>query len=235
MEPEHTVRWRAIALAALSILLLTPAMGAQLTVSRAGGAITTALRGLAFPPTLPKDLKSGLTTHLLVHLTLLENGRAEEQRDIDVAVRYDLWDENFPLTEAAHRTVLYTQVFTTVEQVTRFLENMTLPQALPAARLVAGRTYTLSAQVLLNPIERERMEQLKKWVAENGASERPTAPVANASLGNGPSVPPAAAPPESLFDRIFQQYASGLENSSVWRQTLVSAPFRLEDLSHDRG
>lgn len=230
------MRWRAGAVAALSILLLTPALGAELTVAREGDSITTILRGLAFPPTLPKDLKSGLTTHLLVRLTLLENGRAEEQRDIDVVVRYDLWDENFPLTETAHHTVLRSQVFTTVDQVTRFLENITLPQVLPASKLIAGRTYTLSAQVLLNPIERERMEQLKKWVAENSASEKPAPPVSTAApLGNGPSAPPAVAPPESLFDRIFQQYASGQESSSVWRRTLISAPFTLEDLSRDRG
>jgi hypothetical protein len=229
------VRWHAGALAALSILLLNPTLGAELTASRENGSITAVLRGLAFPPTLPKDLKSGLTTHLLVRLTLLENGRAEEQRDIDVAVRYDLWDENFPLTETAGRTVLRSQVFATLDQVTRFLENVTLPQALSAARILPGRTYTLSAQVLLNPIERERMERLKQWVAENGASERPATPVSSAPLGSGPSAPPAVAPPESLFDRIFQQYASGLEASSAWRQTLVSAPFTLEGLSRDRG
>lgn len=229
------MKWRAGALAALSILLLAPALGAELTVAREGGSITIVLRGLAFPPTLPKDLTSGLTTHLLVRLTLLENGRAEEQRDIDVAVRYDLWDEDFPLTEAADRTVLHSQVFTTLDQVTRFLENIALRRALPAARLVPGRTYTLSAQVLLNPIERDRMERLKRWVAENGASERPATPVSTAPLGNGPGAPPAVAPPESLFDRIFQQYASGQESSSVWRQTLVSAPFTLQGLSRDRS
>jgi hypothetical protein len=229
------VRWRGGSLIALSLLLLAPAMGAELTVSRAGGSITAVLRGLAFPPTLPKDLESGLTTHLLVHLTLLENGRTVEQRDIDVAVRYDLWDENFPLTEGADRTVLRSQVFTTLGQVTQFLENIVLSQALPAGRLVPGRTYTLSAQVLLNPIERERMERLKKWVAENGASERPATPVSNSPLGNGPSAPAAVAPPQSLFDRIFQQYASGQESSSVWRQTLVSAPFTLAGLASDRG
>jgi hypothetical protein len=230
------VRWRAGVLAALSILLFaSPALGAELTVAREGGSITAVLRGLAFPPTLPKDLESGLTTHLLVRLTLLENGRTEEQRDIDVAVRYDLWDENFPLRETADGSVLRSQVFTTLDQVTRFLENIRLPQALPAARLLPGSTYTLSAQVLLNPIERQRMERLKQWVAENSASERAATPVSSAPLGNGPSAPPAVAPPESLFDRIFQQYASGLESSSVWRQTLVSAPFRLEDLSRDPG
>lgn len=229
------MRWRAGALAAFCILLLAPAVGAELSISRAGGSITTTLRGLAFPPTLPKDLKSGLTTHILVHLTLLENGRAEEQRDIDVAVRYDLWDENFPLTETAGRTVLRSQVFATLDQVTRFLENITLPRAVPTAKLVPGRTYSLSAQVLLNPIERERMERLKQWVDENSASEKPSTPAFTAPLGDGPSAPPAVATPESLFDRIFQQYASGLERSSAWRQTLVSAPFKLEDLSRDRS
>lgn len=229
------MRWRAGALAALPILLLAPAVGAELTVSRAGGSITTTLQGLAFPPTLPRDLKSGLTTHLLVHLTLLENGRAEEQKDIDVAVRYDLWDENFPLTETADRTVLRSQVFATLDQVTRFLENITVPRAVPTTRLVPGRTYTLSAQVLLNPIERERMERLKQWVDENSATEKPSTPPFAAPLGDGPSAPPASATPESLFDRIFQQYASGQERSSAWRQTLLSAPFTVKDLSRDRS
>lgn len=229
------MRWRVGAVAALSTLLLAPALAAQLSVSLESHSLTAVIRGLVFPPTLPKDLKSGLTTHLLVRLTLLEDGHAAEQRDIDVAVRYDLWDENFPLTETAGGTVLRAQVFTTLDQVTTFLENITLPQALSAGTLVRGQTYTLSAQVLLNPIERERIERLRQWVAENGASEKPAASASTAPLGNGPSPPPTVAPPDSLFDRIFQQYASGLESSAVWRETLVSAPFTLEDLSRDRG
>ncbi len=229
------MRWRIGALAAIGILLLAPAFGAELTVLREGNSIVAILRGLPFPPTLPKDLTSGLTTHLLVHLTLLENGRAAEQRDIDVAVRYDLWDENFPLTETAGGTVLSTQVFKTLDQVTTFLENLALPQAIAEGSLVPGRTYTLSAQVLLNPIEKERVEQLKQWVAENSASERPVSPASTAPLGGGPSAPPTVARHDSVFNRIFQQYAAGLGSSAVWRQTLVSAPFTLQDLSRGRG
>jgi len=219
------------ALALIGMLLLSPSWGAELRISRVGTGLGVVLQGMAYPPTLTKDLKSGLTTHLLIHLTLLHDTRAEAQRDIDVAVHYDLWDENFPMTETADHAVLRSQDFATLEQLTAFLTNLAIPQALPTLHLVSGERYRLQAQILLNPIERERMERLKQWVADNAASERPASPTPTAPLGRGASVPPAVAPPDSVFNRIFQQYASGVDSPATWQQTLVSSPFVLQDLT----
>lgn len=224
------MRWcRPGGIALLGLLLVASASGAGLKVVREGNALSVVLQGLAYPPTLGRDLKSGLTTHILIHLEVLDSARTTAQRDIDVAVRYDLWDENFPLTETASGVVLRSQDFATLEQVMAFLDNLTIAQALTANRLIPGRAYTLRAQVLLNPIERERMERLKQWVAENSGSERPESSASTAPLGRGAGAPPAIAPPDSVFNRIFQQYASGVATSAVWHQTVVCPPFTLQD------
>jgi hypothetical protein len=221
-------------LAFLAMPFLSSALASGLKVVRQDGGVTATLNGLSFPSSLTRELKSGLTTHILIHFVLLENGTEAEHRDIDVAVRYDLWDENFPMTETADRTVLRQQVFLTLDQVTTFLGNITVPRVFATARFSPGRAYELSAQVLLNPIEKERMESLKRWVADNSASEKPSNPASTAPLGQGPNAPPAATRPQSMFDRIFQQYAAGLDYSAVWRQNLTFGPFTLQDLSRDR-
>ena len=105
----------------------------------------------------------------------------------------------------------------TVEEALAWLIDLRLPKlfAVPSA---PGGPLTLHAEVLLNPIERERMEQIRKWVKENssyvpldGAGVRGSAPASGSN---------------AVFNRIFEQYA-GQDVAAEWRQEIVSAPFNV--------
>jgi hypothetical protein len=86
----------------------------------------------------------------------------------------------------------------------------------------------VNADVLLNPIDRERMDRIRKWVAENSAHSPvdPTRPDATAPVG--------ASMSNALFNSIFEQYASGTSVAAAWHETVGSKPFTRESLEHER-
>src|SRR5262245_3006800 len=91
------------------------------------------------------------------------------------------------------------------------------------ARSTVTRTsaLVLKAEVLLNPIDRERMEAIRKWVEENTA---PTTRGLNGTSPAGNTSPSANA----IFNRIFEQYAIGGDFAAVWKESLTSQSFAWE-------
>ena len=216
---------RAISLVFLC-LLTTGAWAADLSPYIESARLGVIVRGLPFPETLPRDLKSGLTTHFLVHVTLSMQTHPVGTRVVELAIRYDLWEETFRLTVTADDKPT-SQTFSNLEQVTTFLAAMNLPNLFATTELPSQTPLIARAEVLLNPIERERMERLRKWVAENSTPTSPSVPE-----GPGSSATPSAFTANTFFNRIFEQYSSGNDTAAAWHAAVSSKSFTLEDLSH---
>jgi hypothetical protein len=108
-----------------------------------------------------------------------------------------------------------------MDQVQTFLRRLRLPRLFATNALERQRPFTLTADILLNPVDRERMEMIRKWVAQNNIGP------GNLDARNGGDVAVA------IFNKIFEQYAKGAEVAAVWSETSVSQPFRLEELVHE--
>lgn len=214
------------------LVAVQPALSAQLTISRRASDVQAVLSGVAFPSGLPQDLKSGLTNTILIHLELLHDSNAEAAADIRVAVRYDLWDEVFLLTETEGNSTLRKEELGSVDQVMTFLARLPLPNVFGIERLPTAETYRLRAHILLNPIEKERLDNLRKWVAENAGAVGSVDAAAPGALGPGVTAPAGAPAPNSLFNRIFRGY-SGVGASATWLETVESKPFIVKELAHD--
>lgn len=194
-------------------LMLWAASGqaAELTQTVNNGMISARLAGLSFPDRLQKDLRSGLTNRVLIRITLKEQDELRGTRAIEVAIKYDLWDEAFSVAQRRDGTLVKEQVLETQDKVLAYLHGLDMPDLFPA---VAGTgLLTLQAEVLLNPIQRERMEQIQKWVRENSSY----VPLEGA----------AEATSNAMFNRIFEQYAGGDDDAAEWRESAVSAAFSL--------
>jgi hypothetical protein len=183
------------------------------------------VRGLRFPQTLPKDLTSGLTSRILARVMLLAPGQPTGQHLVEITVKYDLWDETFRFTLAVDDRVLASEIHATLEAVLGRLREAKLPELFPEAGLERGVTYTLRAEVLLNPIDRERMEKIRKWVAENSTYAPGQAGVPDSRTSSTSN---------ELFNRIFEEYAAGAAAAATWSETAVSSPFRPESVPHER-
>ena len=207
-----------IAHAALLALTSVCARAAELSPFLENGALGARIRDLPFPKDLPKDLTSGLTRRVLVRVELLTPSRAPSRRAIEITVKYDLWDETFRFTLAVEERVVSVETHASLDAVLAQLNDARLPSLFPVAGLAPDVTHTLRAEVLLNPIDGERMEEIRKWVAQNSTY----AP----GRAGGPETNSSAATPNALFNRIFEQYTAEA-GAAAWRETLVSKPFNL--------
>lgn len=191
-------------------MLSAAAAAAGLTPAQSGGELGVRIDGLPYPPTLARELESGLTNRLYVRVRLLEAQTLLQERTIEIAIRYDLWEQNFIVTRTVDDTPAETQTLGSAE-LKSYLAALHIPR-LFITRTLGVREVTLNAELLLNPIGREKLRMIRKWVAENST------PV-NADQGIATS--------NTVFNRIFEQYADGSDLAAVWRQELKSPPFRL--------
>jgi hypothetical protein len=211
-------------IASLLLLAATASSAADLMPILENGRLGAEIEDLAFPDKLPKELTSGLTNRILIRITLVENDQAPGvQRAVEVAVRYDLWEEHFITTTTLDGAVAEARTIASLDELRAMLRRMRLPALFQADNRGSASRLRLTADVLLNPIDRERMEMIRKWVAEN-------------SIGPGDVEGRTASDNMSvvIFNRIFEQYAKGAEVAAVWHETLSSRPFRLNELTNER-
>jgi hypothetical protein len=214
------------------VLGCQPALSAQLSISGQGYDLKTVVSGVAFPTRLPQDLKSGLSNNILIRLELLHDSQIDAQADVLLAVRYDLWEEVFSITETSGSLTVLHEELGTVDKVMDFLSRISVPDVLGLEKRPTTGIYRLRARILLNPIDKERLDNLQKWVAENAGSVGSENTGAPGELGAGLTAPAGAPAPNSLCNRIFRGY-SGTGAAATWLETVESRPFTVKELSHD--
>jgi hypothetical protein len=211
--------------ALLLLLALTakPAAAVELTPVVRGHTIGVHLAGIAWPATLTKDLMSGLTNTLVMHVALWSDSRRLDQKTAVIAIKYDLWEETFSLTVTADEAVILTRNAETQPQIEAFLANLELPELFAASEIPKDKTATLRLEMLLNPIERERLEAIKRWVLENNTSiPADTSGFSDKRVG--------ASSSNEVFNKIFEQYAGSAEVAATWRESLSSRPFKTSEV-----
>jgi hypothetical protein len=211
---------RVLALLAL-VALSSKAPAAELSPLATPERLGMALSRLQLPEGLEQELTSGLTNRMLIRVTVLAAGKHLAQRAVEIAVQYDLWDENFSVRISIDGSVSTARTETEIARVRQLLANPRLDGLFLAADLAHAGELQLRADALLNPIDRERMEQIRAWVAQNSAA---------APLDTPGSPPLARARTNAIFNRIFEQFARGSDLASAWHETALSAPFRYGDL-----
>jgi hypothetical protein len=141
---------------------------------------------------------------------------------VEIAVRYDLWDEHFITTVTLDGVETNARTVPDMEQLQAWLRRLQLPRLFATHSLAHQQPFTLTAEVLLNPVDRERMEMIRKWVAQNNIGPGDTG-----TRNGGGDVAVA------IFNKIFEQYAKGADVAAVWREISVSQPFRIEQVADE--
>jgi hypothetical protein len=219
----------------LALLVLLPlfapveAYSAELTPFLQEGRLGAVVTETRMPRTLRKDLMSGLTNRILIRVALLQDSQPLFRKVIDVAVKYDLWEETFSMETLVDETAVASQKYRQVEEVIAALANLRVTGLFAVGQIARGKDVILAAEVLFDPIDKERMEEIRKWVAENS---RPAAPGMSAF---GAGVPAPDSDSRALFNKIFEQYAAGAPIAAAFRDTAASRPFRLEELRDEPG
>lgn len=206
--------------ALLLLLMLGNANASEVLVNLHDGKLAARINGMSFPANLPKELTSGLTNRLYVRVSLLDAKTIAAQRAIEIAIRYDLWDQKFLVVNTMDGVAAGSRELASLEEVNTALQALPLPGLFDLATLPGARVLTLRIEVLLNPIDQEKMRMIRKWVSQNstpGSEGRQGVSMSNI-----------------IFNRIFEQYAEGSDVAAAWRATVESAPFRIDSLKNER-
>jgi len=197
----------------------TAGAAATLSVSQSGAEIGIRIDALVYPETLPRELESGLTNRLYIRVTALDGETTLQVSTVEIAIRYDLWDQAFTVTRTVNTAPAETFKLATTSEMNAFLQSLHVPGIFASRTLPLNRPLTFRAELLLNPIGREKLRMIRKWVAENSA----------------PNIDQGISTSNTVFNRIFEQYADGSDLAAVWRVDLVSPPFRLAPQANERG
>lgn len=196
------------------------ARAAEITPTVADETLGVAVSALQMPAEFDRELTSGLTHRLYIRSTLLDATTILQRRTTEIAIRYDLWDQQFIVVTTMDNVVVDTRRLTTVADVNASLAPLRLARLFRTDSLPGTRPLTVRTELLLNPIEREKLDRIRKWVAQNS--------VPTTGREQGASVSGA------IFNRLFEQYADGSDIAAVWRVDVTSVPFRLDSLPHER-
>ena len=212
----------------LLILLLAPlgARSADLTPFAQEHRVGVIVEKLRMPPGLRKDLVSGLTNRILIRIDFLQEGLPPSRRVAEMTIRYDLWEETFSMDTRIDNELVSAKTCRRVDEVISLLNHIRLPTAFLPDPGAKGSHLMITAEVLFNPMDKERMDEIRKWVAENSepALSDPT------NVRPGLSSPPAASASRALFNKIFEQYAAGASLAAAWRDNGSSTRFKLNEL-----
>ena len=225
MAPRVNLRL-LVSLALLALLAATDVLAAQLTPLLEADELGVDLKGASLPPTLRKDLVSGLTNRIVIRVSLVSPGQPVTQRLVGFAIKYDLWEETFGVQVDVDDMPVSSSTGQHLDEVIAMLTDLNLPRLFGVDAATAGKSLVLTAEILFDPIENARMEEIRKWVAENNHSGPPDA----SSLSAGLPAPRSTS--ARLFNRIFEQYAAGASVAAAWKQTVTSKPFKLEELQN---
>jgi len=211
------------------ILLLSPTYAAELSPFSRAQRIGVVVSKMRLPPTLRKDLVSGLTNRILVKIDLVQNDRSLSRQVVEMTIRYDLWEETFGVDTRIDNDVVSVKTYRELEEVISALSNLKLPASFVPPLGAPRSQLMFTAEILFNPVDKERMDEIRKWVAENSAPALPDPTAVRPGLSsNSP-----ASESRALFNKIFEQYAAGASVAAAWRDSGSSKRFHLNELSAD--
>jgi hypothetical protein len=193
---------------------------AEVTAYIADSKLGITVSALQLPAEFDQELTSGLTHRIYVRNSLLDVTTLRQQRAAEITIRYDLWDQQFILITTMDNTVADSRRLATVADVKAYFSPLRLANLFATATLPPDRPVTVRSELLLNPIEREKLSNIRKWVAANST------PSMGAEQGDSMS--------SAIINRLFEQYADGSDVAAVWRVEATSAPFRLDTLPHEQ-
>jgi hypothetical protein len=214
----------------IALLLLIPCssvLAEELSPFIKGAELGIVVKGTLYPSTLSKDLSSGLTNRILIRVALLDQTQSLDQRAVEIAIKYDLWDETFAMSIAVDSAVIDSHRYSNIQEVRAVLAHTRLPALFKVNDLRSNKELIVKAEVLLNPLDRERMEKIRKWVAQNSTYT----PLDPTSVGS--ARPAGSSTSNQIFNKIFEQYTVDTDVAAVWKETITSRPFRLIDVPRE--
>ncbi|MGK5089443.1 hypothetical protein WDW86_17980 [Bdellovibrionota bacterium FG-2] len=169
----------------------------------------------------------------MFQLKLTHGKQAAFSKEYIFGVFYDLWDEVFLSSLSSGASGKESRVFRSSDEVLAWLESIKLFPIEKISVLNPATSYSLEVTVLLDPIQKDRAEVIRKWVSENNVNTG-----ISPAQGNGSGAPNpgqgqiGSMSSNRIMGALFSEYLSEGLSSTKWKTTVRSKEFRITAL-HD--
>ena len=188
------------------------------------------ISGVKYPKSLNEELMSGLTTQLIINIELIQNNTRYKSLS-EINIKYDLWDEVFHYRQSVNGTISRNEKLNHRDEVTLLLSEIAVQPTIKLEQLDPHSTAKIKINLYLNPVERERIEKIRKWVAKNNVPSKGTSLNGHSGLSNNKNSQRNSA--SSMFLEIFNQYTRGENIASEWKKELESEHFSIGELGYE--
>jgi hypothetical protein len=209
----------------LLTLIAATANAAELLPRVDNDRLGASLANLSFSVAVTNDFASGLENRILFRVSVRSQARRISQANMSVIVKYDLWDERFILKRSRAGAEILTKDFRSGDDLIAYLARLDFGGLFVRTSLPENEELVLEADILINPVDREKFEQLSKWVAANSAPR--------GIGGSGPDSATLTSRPNDLFNTIFEQYLRGADIAAPWKMTVTSKTFTIRQLQKE--
>ena len=200
----------------LAVFVYARSSAAELIPRVTNPAFGASIVGLPFPATLTRDLTSGFENRIFIRISVVSSGKVIVRRDAVITAKYDLWEEQFTVQKFVGDALVAKMTFKQAQEVLAYLGRVELDDLFAVDSVQQGQDIAMQAEVSINPVEREKIERVRKWVAGNSMP---------GAVGADPAGAPLIAKPNDLFNKIFDQYTRGEDIVATWKMTVISKVF----------
>jgi hypothetical protein len=204
------------------------------------GQLSVTVGEIQYPKTkLSKALNSGLPNNISLWLTLTHNSEQVQAIHLNHQITYDLWDEVYLVQSQSSTGVQSSHTVNSLEQLLQILSSMTLDNIMPGRTIKASSGYQLKAQVIVNPVQIDRIKKIQAWIASSNGHKKPSTVLAHKPVGLGANASAvdfgvsatgvASTGPrfQKLFDKILEQYTQSDEIPALWHSQPVIVDVKL--------
>lgn len=208
------------------------------------GQLSVTVAQLQYPKAkLGKALKSGLPNNISLWLSLTHNGKQIQAVHLNHQITFDLWDEVYLLQSRSSTGVQSSHSVKSLEQLLQMLSSMTIDNIMPERAIATSNGYQLKAQVIVNPVQIERIKKIQAWIASSNGYSKPAgnltqraATISNVTANVAAKVDVGASSAgvtssgprfQKLFDKILEQYAQSDEIPALWHSQPIIADVKL--------
>lgn len=216
---------RTLLLIGLS-LLTSVAQALEIIPLKGPSGYGVKIKDITYPDKIEKELSSGLTTKVLYHLQLKAGPEVIINFISEYAVKYDLWDESFAFEISPPSDEKVKRIFRSNNEVLVQLQSPVFDGAF-GSDVQQDKLMRIQVDILLNPIQKEKMEKIRKWVAQNSVTDLldPT---------GGRSLKSTGARGDTIFNTIFEQFSRGSSVAGVWKTSGQSKEFRFKEVNNEK-
>lgn len=184
-----------------------------------------------------REVDSGLPNNIVYLLSLRSNEQIIVERKIQYTVTYDLWEEDYYLTDNADCNEGY-RIYKRKDELMDKLSSLDICDINPGT---AKDGYILMIQTVFNPIKEDRIKEIQAWVSGGELeTQARRGPVDTSSRSQSVILDTAAGRQRSrgprfrkLFDKILEQYAENSDPVGQWRSEVVTVNFKLPEITDE--